>query len=62
MQLLEQIKITGNHCFNLIKLRVSLKYNVLFNPNLKDSVTAFQKKFSYLPVYMQIRYLLNWPN
>ena len=43
MQLLEQIKRSVNHCFNSVKLRVILKSNVLFPPNLKDSVTALQK-------------------
>ena len=43
LQRLQQINRSVDHCFNSIKLRVVLKSNVLFSPNLKDRVTAFQK-------------------
>ena len=46
MQLLEQTKIYINRCSNSVKLRVVLKFNMVFPPNLKDSSP---KKFSHLP-------------
>ena len=45
MQLPEWIKRSVNHCFISVKLHVILKSNVLFPPNLKDSVTIFLKSF-----------------
>ena len=43
MQLLEKSKRSIYRCFNIVKLRVILKSDKLFLPNLKDSATVFQK-------------------
>ena len=41
----EQIKTSTNNCFSSVKLTVVLKSNVLFLPNLKDSVTSLQRSY-----------------
>ena len=54
IQLLKQIKRSINGCLNSVKLRIILKSDVLFPPNLKDNLTGFQKKLSNLQIFMQM--------
>ena len=66
IQLLEGIKWSVNHCFNLVKLWVILKSDVLFPPNLKDSVNVFQNgylihKFSFKYVVCNIKLSVTIP-
>ena len=44
-QLLERIEQSVHRCFNSVKLRIVLKSDTLFPPNLKDSVTPHEKGY-----------------
>ena len=54
MQLLEQMKRSVNCCFNSVKLRVLLKSDVLYPPNLKDSMINLKKKLPYMQILMHM--------
>ena len=54
MQILDQIKCTINSYFGSVKLRVIIKTDALFPPDLKESLSTLQKVLLFMNFYPNV--------